>query len=90
MANSGSNTHGSQLFLCLIQYDWLDGKYVVFGRVTEEGDDFLNVVESVRIKWGKTKKTVEIVDSYKHIILRNVDFIVQSQIITIEHAKLTS
>ena len=62
MANAGPNTNGSQFFLCFIPCDWLDGKHVVFGRVTEEGFDFLDELESVGSKTGKTKKTVEIVD----------------------------
>ena len=62
MANAGPNTNGFQFFLCFIPCDWLDGKHVVFGRVTEEGHDFLDTLESVGTKSGKIEKTVEIVD----------------------------
>ena len=62
MANVALNTNGSQFFLCFIPCDWLDGKHVVFRRVTEDGFDFLYKLETVGTKSGKPMKTVEIVD----------------------------
>ena len=60
MANAGKNTNGSQFFLTFIPCDWLDGKHVVFGRVSDN-IELLDKLEAVGSDSGKTKKTVKIV-----------------------------
>ena len=46
MANAGPNTNGSQFFLCFIATEWLNGKHVVFGGVT----DGWNVLDALEAK----------------------------------------
>lgn len=61
MANAGPGTNGSQFFLCTAETAWLDGKHVVFGKVTE-GMDIVRAVEAVGSKSGATSQKVVIED----------------------------
>merc|ERR1712230_140038 len=61
MANAGPNTNGSQFFLCTAKTEWLDGKHVVFGAVSE-GMDVVKAIERVGSSQGKTSKQVLIAD----------------------------
>lgn len=61
MANAGPNTNGSQFFITTIKTSWLDGKHVVFGRVTQ-GLDVVRKIEALGSQSGKTKTKVTIED----------------------------
>merc|ERR1712226_477086 len=59
MANAGPGTNGSQFFLCTVKTDWLDGKHVVFGSVTD-GFEVVKTIEGVGSSSGSTSKKVVI------------------------------
>merc|ERR1712025_681112 len=61
MANAGPNTNGSQFFLCTSMTSWLDGKHVVFGKVTS-GLEILKKMEKVGSESGDCSRPVMIAD----------------------------
>merc|ERR1739849_15615 len=61
MANAGPNTNGSQFFITFIKCTWLDGKHVVFGRLTK-GEQLLQTIEKCGSQSGKPTRKVEIAD----------------------------
>ena len=61
MANAGKDTNGSQFFLCFRATPHLDGKHVVFGRVTD-GMAVVKKVESYGTAGGDPKAKIIISD----------------------------
>ena len=53
--------NGSQFFICTVDTPWLDGRHVVFGKVTD-GLGVIDKIESVGSQSGKTAQTVVIKD----------------------------
>ncbi|KAG9268299.1 peptidyl-prolyl cis-trans isomerase E [Astyanax mexicanus] len=66
MANSGTNTNGSQFFITCDKTDWLDGKHVVFGELME-GMDVVRAMEAQGTKDGKPKQKVIISDCGEYV-----------------------
>jgi cyclophilin family peptidyl-prolyl cis-trans isomerase len=61
MANSGPNSNGSQFFICTGETPWLNGRHVVFGKVTK-GYEVVKKISSYGTELGKPRATITIKD----------------------------
>jgi peptidylprolyl isomerase len=61
---AGKDSNGSQFFICTGETPWLNGKHVVFGKVTA-GYDVVKKISSYGTEFGKPRAEITIADSGK-------------------------
>ncbi|EPQ15275.1 Peptidyl-prolyl cis-trans isomerase A [Myotis brandtii] len=61
MANAGPNTNGPQFLIRAAKPEWLDGKHVVFGQMTE-GMHIVTAMERFGSRNGNTSKKITVAD----------------------------
>jgi len=59
MANSGPNSNGSQFFITVADTKWLDGKHVVFGKITKNME-LVHQIERLGTQSGAPLKRITI------------------------------
>ncbi|KAL8434268.1 hypothetical protein Efla_002033 [Eimeria flavescens] len=63
MANAGPNTNSSQFFITTVATPWLDGRHVVFGKITEDSTEVLKRIEATGSASGRPSAEVTVKDA---------------------------
>lgn len=60
MANAGPHTNSSQFFITTVATPWLDGRHVVFGKITDDSMEIVKQIEATGSSSGRPTAQVTV------------------------------